>query len=146
MITIRQADRSDLDDLARIRALVRENTLSYVIPRDRIIAGLEARGRGWVAQVDEQIVGFSMADLKDNSIWALFLLPEYEGQGLGRTLLDRAVRWLFEQGCDRIWLSTDPQTRAAGFYRHLGWIDVGRTVHGEIRFELVPAAPSERPN
>jgi hypothetical protein len=39
-------------------------------------------------------------------------------------------------GLPSLWLSTGPDTRAAGFYRAAGWRDVGRTQHGEIRFEI----------
>jgi len=140
VITIREASRDDLDDLQRIRALVRENKLSYTIPNERVLAGLETRGRGWVAQNDGETVGFSIADREDGSIWALFLLPEWEGRGLGRALLDRAVAWFAEQGCPRVWLSTAPGTRAEGFYARLGWERVGLTKDGEVRFErqLIP--------
>jgi GNAT superfamily N-acetyltransferase len=138
--TIREATRDDLDDLQRIRALVRENRLSYRIPDERVLAALEARGRGWVAEHDGEAVGFSIADLEDGSIWALFLLPEWEGRGLGRALLERAVAWLEREGCPRVWLSTAPGTRAEGFYARLGWERVGLTEHGEVRFEL-PLAP-----
>lgn len=136
MITIREADQGDVPELERIRALVRENQLSYTIPRERLVAGLETRGRGWVAQNDGTTVGFSMADLEERSIWALFLLPEWEGRGVGRLLLERAVRWLEGQGCLTIWLSTAPATRAEGFYEHVGWERAGMTSSGEVRFEL----------
>ena len=133
--TIREATRDDLDDLQRVRALVRENRLSFRIPDERVLAAIETRGRGWVAEHDGEMVGFSMADLEDGSIWALFLLPEWEGRGLGRALLDRAVAWLEGQGCARVWLSTGPGTRAEGFYARLGWERVGMTEGGEVRFE-----------
>src|SRR6185369_10246940 len=138
--TIREATRDDLDDLQRIRGLVRENRLSYAIPDERVLAAIETRGRGWVAEHDGEMVGFSMADLEDGSIWALFLLPEWEGRGLGRALLDRAVAWLEQQECPRVWLSTAPGTRAEGFYARLGWERVGMTEGGEVRFErqLIP--------
>lgn len=130
---------ADLDDVVaveRVRGLVRENQLATPIPRERVVAALEARGRGWVAVNDGEVVGFSMADLVDSSIWALFLLPEWEGKGLGRALLDRAVAWLFDQGCTTIWLTTDPATRAAGFYERVGWRRVGLAPNGGVRFEL----------
>jgi hypothetical protein len=51
-------------------------------------------------------------------------------------LLLRADGWLKETGADRIWLTTGPETRAAGFYRYLGWTAQGLTARGETRFEL----------
>jgi GNAT superfamily N-acetyltransferase len=136
MTDIRMAGLDDLEAIERVRALVRENRLVTPIPRERVVEALQARGRGWVAEHDGEIVGFSMADLVESSIWALFLLPEWEGKGLGRALLDRAVAWLFDQGCTSIWLTTDPATRAAGFYEHVGWKRVGPAPNGEVRFEL----------
>ena len=43
---------------------------------------LNVRGKGWVCETDNQIIGFAIADLKENNIWALFIRPEYEGLGI----------------------------------------------------------------
>ena len=77
-----------------------------------------------------------MADREESIIWALFLLPEWETQGLGRQLLERAVDWLCLAGCASISLTTEPGSRAEGFYSHLGWTRAGITEKGEVRFEL----------
>lgn len=136
MIAIRDATIDDVPELERIRGLVRENRLSTPIPRERLLAAIETRGRCWVAISGKKIVGFSAADLQDSCIWALFLLPHWEGQGLGRALLERAVEWLAQRGCSTIWLNTAAGTRAEGFYEHLGWKRAGFTDKGEVRFEL----------
>jgi GNAT superfamily N-acetyltransferase len=146
MINIREATLDDIAAIERVRALVRENQLSTPIPRERLVAALEARGRGWVAVHDGQVVGFSMADHEESSIWALFLLPDWEVRGLGRRLLDTAVGWLWAQGHRTIWLSTTAGTRAEGFYEHLGWRRTGVTPSGEIRFELRRESPNEQSN
>ena len=44
------------------------------------------RGKGWVCVVEDKIIGFAFADLKDNNVWALFVKPEYEGKGIGKQL------------------------------------------------------------
>lgn len=133
---IREAIRDDIPDLVAVRRAVRENILTSEISLERIAAGLEVRGKGWVAEHEGRVVGFSMADLEEGMIWALFLLPEWEGQGLGRVLLERAVEWLWGEGRERIWLTTEPGSRAEGFYAHLGWSPMGVTDKGEARFEL----------
>jgi GNAT superfamily N-acetyltransferase len=122
--------------LVAVRGAVKENILMSDIPLERIVAGLEERGRGWVAEHEGQVVGFSMADREEWMIWALFLLPEWEGRGLGGALLEKAVEWLWLEGCERIWLTTEPGSRAEGFYAHLGWSPTGITDKGEVRFEL----------
>ena len=98
MPTIRQATIADVVALERVRGMVRENRLSTPIPRERLVAAVADRGRGWVADDGREVVGFGFADDLDASIWALFLLPEWEGKGLGRVLLDHAVRWLHGRG------------------------------------------------
>lgn len=133
---IREANRGDIAGLVEVRGAVKENVLTSHIPPERLIAGLETRGKGWVAEHEGQVVGFSMADSEESMIWALFLRPEWEGQGLGRMLLERAVGWLWDLGSERIWLTTEPGSRAEGFYAHLGWVRVGTTDKGEVRFEL----------
>lgn len=135
-MTIREATRDDVPGLVAVRGSVRENVLTSDIPTERIVAGLEARGKGWVAEHEGQVVGFSMADREESAIWALFLRPEWEGRGLGRLLLGRAVEWLWGEGCGRVWLTTEPGSRAEGFYAHLGWTATGVTDKGEVRFEF----------
>lgn len=44
--------------------------------------------------------------------------------------------WLFEVGCDRVWLGTGPATRAADFYAAAGWTRAGGPPDGELRFEM----------
>lgn len=39
---------------------------------------ITTRGKGWLCEIDNQIVGFAIADLKENKIWALFLNPKFE--------------------------------------------------------------------
>lgn len=140
---IREATREDISGLIEVRGAVKENILTSHIPPERIITGLETRGKGWVAEHEGRVIGFSMADREESMIWALFLLPEWEGQGVGRMLLDRAVGWLCGEGSERIWLTTEPGSRAEGFYVHLGWVPMGMTDKGEVRFELQcrPAGP-----
>jgi GNAT superfamily N-acetyltransferase len=133
---IREANTGDIPGLMEVRSAVNENRLNSVIPLERIEAALEVRGKGWVAEHQGEIVGFSMADQEDSMIWALFLLPGWEGRGIGKALLERAVDWLWQQGCQSLWLTTAPGSRAEGFYAHLGWCSVGLTDKGEVRFEL----------
>ena len=78
-----------------------------------VAASLKGRARGWVAEEEGVVVAFAIADGETRSIFALFVAPGYEGRGLGRALLDRAVRWLQSESSGAIWLTTAPDTRAA---------------------------------
>ncbi len=98
---------------------------------------LERDGRGWVAEVGGCVVGFAVADLRQSNVWALFVAPEYEKRGLGRALHDAMMGWFLAQaGVSRVWLTTDPGTRAETFYRRAGWRACGLDTAGELRFEM----------
>jgi GNAT superfamily N-acetyltransferase len=121
-------------DLERLRGLgiTPESTEADLAGGDR---------KGWVVEEDGQVVGFSIADAPARSIWALFVMPGYEGRGYGRRLLDQAVAWLWSIGADRIWLETASNTRAAEFYRRSGWLETARTPSADIHFELERSSP-----
>jgi GNAT superfamily N-acetyltransferase len=140
----RRAVEADVPAIMAIRFAVRENVLSdpsRVTP-EMCIEYLDAAGRGWVCELDGRIVGFSYAARADASIWALFVLPQYEGRGVGTALLGCAVDWLFGLGHDTLHLSTDADTRADRFYRARGWQRGAMKDGGEVRFHL--PRPSRR--
>lgn len=133
---LRQAVRSDVREIQRVRHSVRENRLtSGVITDDEVVDQIERTGRGWVVEVDGRIVGFAVGNAQTGNIWALFMEPAHERQGWGRRLHDEMVGWLWSQGLERLWLSTGAQTRARHFYEVAGWHDAGVLTSGEIRFE-----------
>jgi len=135
---IREALISDIDRIQLVRNAVKENRLSrpdLVTDRD-CEEYLTVRGKGWVCEWEGRIVGFSIADLRDHNIWALFLLPECEGRGMGRLLHDTMLNWYFSQTKETVWLGTAPGTRAEKFYRMAGWKEAGTHGKGEVRFEM----------
>jgi GNAT superfamily N-acetyltransferase len=107
--------------ISHVRLSVVENALSVEQLKERgitnasVAASLLTHRKGWVAEQDGRIVAFSMADRADWSIFALFVLPGYEQRGLGCRLLDLALDWLWENGAERVWLSTGPETRASRY-------------------------------
>lgn len=116
---------------------VRENRLrSTVITEDHYIPAMEITGRGWLAEVDGQVVGFAIGNAETGNIWALFVDPGHEGRGHGRALHDAMVEWLFSRGLRHLWLGTDPDTRAERFYRAAGWRFTGKAANGEALYEL----------
>jgi GNAT superfamily N-acetyltransferase len=144
----REALVADIPQYMAVRMAVKENQLSNpdrVTEQDNIDY-LTRRGKGWVCEADGQIVGFAIADLQDHSIWALFVHPDYERQGIGQQLQTLMLNWYFNQTQHPVWLSTSPGTRAEGFYRQSGWRETGRTASGETRFELTIGEWRSRPN
>lgn len=137
-MTIREATVKDIEQLHRVRCSVKENKLSDpgLVTVDHYNEYLTTRGKGWVCEVEDAIGGFAVADLQENNIWALFIKPEFEGKGIGRRLHEQMLQWYFGRGKEKVWLSTTPGTRAAKFYRNMGWTETGLYGDDEIKFEL----------
>ena len=139
---LREARAADMPGISHVRLSVKENALSVEqltargITNASVAASLLTHRRGWVAARNGEIVAFSMADKANCSIFALFVLAEYEGRGLGSRLLTLALDWLWDSGAERVWLSTSPGTRAARFYAKRGWSQTGEAAYGDVRFEI----------
>lgn len=84
-------------------------------------------------------MGFAIADLKENNIWALFIHPEFEKKGIGKQLHNTMLDWYFSKTQTTVWLSTAFNTRAETFYRKAGWTAVGLQGTKEIKFEMTYA-------
>ena len=134
----RTAERSDIKQIQVVRNLVKENRLSSPnqISDDDVAIYISDKGKGWVCEVNGFIVGFSIIDLKDNSVWALFVDPEFAEKGIGKELHSLMINWYFEQSRDNLVLGTAPNTRAEKFYQYQGWTPIGNYPNGEIKFEL----------
>ena len=80
----REAKIGDIKPIQIVRNSVNENTLSNpdLITDKNCEEFLTVRGKGWVCEINDRIIGFAIADLKDDNIWALFIHPDYEKQGL----------------------------------------------------------------
>lgn len=135
---LRDITRADFEEVHQIRMSVHENILSnpQLVTIEAYIRETEQTGKGWVVELDDEIVGFGIANLANRSIWALFVDPNHEGKGVGRLLQDQMLDWLRSNGADSVELSTEPGTRAERFYRASGWKAIGQTEHGEVRFEM----------
>ncbi|ATP59109.1 GNAT family N-acetyltransferase [Pedobacter ginsengisoli] len=134
----RTARLSDIKQMQVVRHLVKENTLSdpNLVPDKDVAFYISEKGKGWVCEVDGQVVGFSIIDLKERSVWALFVDPEFEEKGIGKELHRLMIDWYFEQTTEKVVLGTSPNTRAERFYNLQGWTPVGSYANGEIKFEM----------
>ncbi|MBK7036400.1 MAG: GNAT family N-acetyltransferase [Bacteroidetes bacterium] len=145
---IREALVADIPEIQIIRHSVKENILSdpNLVSDADCVEYITNRGKGWVYEINNLMVGFAIADLQENNIWALFILPEYEKNGIGKKLHDTMLKWYFSQTDKTVWLSTSPNTRAEKFYRNAGWREVGVYGKGEIKFEMSSAEWNEVSN
>lgn len=78
-------------------------------------------GGCWVAEVDEQMVGFATSAVREK-MWVLAtyaVRPRFQGTGVGKTLLEAALH--HGRGCLRAMLSSSPDPRAVRRYRLAGF-------------------------
>ena len=134
----RVATLKDVPQIQIVRNSVKENRLSdpSLITDKDCEEYLLHKGKGWVCEIENIIVAFSIADLDGNNIWALFVRPEYESKQIGSTLHDLMLTWYFSQTTKTVWLSTAPKSKAELFYRKAGWKETGIYGKGEIKFEM----------
>ena len=132
--TYRHAVPEDIAACIELRGKTRENAVSaarlqtFGITLESWSSDV-ASGRlsGYVAMVQGQIVGYCFGDKTSGEIVVLALLPDWEGKGIGKQLLDRVVKDFVALGFRRLFLgcSSNPKVRSYGFYRHLGWRSTG---------------------
>lgn len=134
----REAKIEDITQIQIVRNAVKENTLSNpaLVTNADCATFITQRGKGWVCEIENNIVGFAIADLQENNIWALFINPEFEKKGIGKQLHKLMLTWYFNQTKNTVWLGTAFNTRAELFYRKAGWKEVGLNGNDEIKFEM----------
>lgn len=124
----------------KVRASVGENTMTsdelsaIGVTPDSIALAVSSAACSWVATAEEEVVGFAMVDLDDACLFALFVMPQHEGRGIGTCLTQACEQALFERH-HSAWLETAKGSRAAGLYRHLGWGNEVEIGGGDIRLE-----------
>jgi ribosomal protein S18 acetylase RimI-like enzyme len=136
----REIEERDIQALFEVRTATRENNLSREqlevlgITGESVAHMLRTTHRGWLCEEDGEAVGFAMGNRRTGEMWVIAVLPDYERRGIGAVLLKRVEEWLWEEGWEEIWLTTDVDKalRAWGFYRRLGWAD--REVKEGLRY------------
>jgi GNAT superfamily N-acetyltransferase len=132
---IRRATESDRGRISEIRFSVKENILRdrTRVTHEMVTWFMENPGI-WLWDEDGKVLGFSAADTRDGSIFALFIDPAHEGQGIGRALFAKALDCLREAGHSTGHLTTQPGSRADRFYQKAGWKVIGTSERGERIF------------
>lgn len=152
MVEVRDARPEDADGIARAHVLTWQHAYRGQLP-DELLDGLsvERRAERWerdlvdgmqvVVADDDGIVGFVAVgpsrdeDAGDETgeLYAIYVVPERWGQGVGRRLMDAAESRLAELGHTRagLWvLESNERTRV--FYERCGWRTDGATKTEEI--------------
>ena len=132
----RRAIPNDLPACIGVRGRTRDNPLSAeylaslgVTPESWSPLMERQQIQGFVAESASEIVGFCFGDQRSGEVLVLAVLPDFEGEGIGRRLLSLITEILFAYGHHELWLaaSPHPDVRAHGFYRRLGWAWRGET-------------------
>jgi GNAT superfamily N-acetyltransferase len=137
---IRPARREDAEGISRaiISALRETNAKDYseaVIARVKasfsptVVLDLLRRRTVFVAVVEDSIVG--TASLEGEVVRTVFILPEYQGRGIGRALMARVE--LAAITANVAILAVPSSVTAEPFYAKLGFRAVRDSYHGEER-------------
>jgi ribosomal protein S18 acetylase RimI-like enzyme len=139
---LREAAVADVEALFAIRTSVTQNHLSRAelaalgITPSSLAEMLRQTRCAWLVENSSQALGFAMVDAVTGELFALFVRPEWAGQGIGSRLLAAAENSLFQHH-SKIHLITDgdPAVHANPFYRRHGWHLVGAIDERDVRYE-----------
>lgn len=127
MFTLRPSGNMDSAQVIRVWRRAVEATHDFLSPQD--LAAIAAEVENFLPQVpltlavdaDDRAIGFMF--VHDGHLEALFIDPDYHGQGIGRLLIDAALK-------DYPNLTTDvneQSPQALGFYERIGFERTGRS-------------------
>jgi ribosomal protein S18 acetylase RimI-like enzyme len=151
-IDIRPAETEDADAVAAVHDAAWRHAYAGIIPYKALAAMINRRsGRWWerairrgtsiqLAEMNGRVCGYvtyglnrAQALSQEGEIYELYLLPEYQGVGLGKRLFRAASRALDGHGCKGlvVWALED-NLNALRFYAGLGGSVVAQ---GSERFD-----------
>ena len=142
-ISIRPWRKSDLESIRRITWQSWISTYSTFIPESDLrsyfvthyteasLLGMfdDPFTQGFIGAVDDHVAGYARLffDRDENHLYvsSLYLLPEFEGKGIGIRLLESAEGCAAEKGLDELWIGVMVKNRQALlFYRKVGFLFV----------------------
>jgi len=124
---VRQADRAEVDALTMVDACAFEPLWRY--SRRQMQESLDT-GSVLVAQVGDQPVGYMAFQVLEETclLVRLAVLPDWRGQGIGRTLFGEALLQAQRQGCTRAVLNTQASNRRSQqLYQAFGFRPTGES-------------------
>jgi GNAT superfamily N-acetyltransferase len=113
----------------RKRILSTKSMLSLVVTYDERIVGFADAGALRPEPYNETLRSFQKDNLQYGEIYALYLLQDHQGKGLGHRLFEECRRWFKEQGYTGfVTWALAHNRRAKQFYEKEGGEVVGETV------------------
>lgn len=137
-VRVRTADEGDRAGIlaVHLRAVRETCSRSYSAAQIDAWAGILSldsytsllRRRRIIVAIDEAaIVGFGQLDPDAGEVLAVYVLPDRQGEGIGRRLLSELEKRARARGVHRLELSAT--LNAAGFYARTGYAQCRPTVH-----------------
>lgn len=128
---IDRARLDDADDLAEIHAASFHRgwspaEIEALLAQDRVVAIVARRGSPFGTR---RPVGFVMvrSDGQEAEVLTVAVAPRHRGTGLGRRLMDEALRRLYHDRVKAVFLEVDEgNAPALGLYARLGFQNVGQ--------------------
>jgi hypothetical protein len=133
----REAKFQDIEKMHAVQMALAEDKSVYpplTGPQD--FHRLLTSGKGWVCEVEGDLLGFALVDLPQARVSALTVRPGLEGDFINRMLHDMMTSWCFARAVPKLTLSTCSNTRAEQFYLKAGWVKTGVDANGKNAFEL----------
>jgi ribosomal protein S18 acetylase RimI-like enzyme len=140
-LTFRKATPEDLEDVLAVIARADEAAEGWApdagadADRERVAELLaEPDHYNELAEVDARVVGYVNVHGRGGAahLSYLFVDPSYQGRGIGKRLMERALGDARRRGYRRATLGTAIQNAPArAFYEHTGWKDTGGRRHHE---------------
>ena len=158
MLEIRElCEQDDFDAVAHIYVKSWQTAYRGIVPQHYLDKLTHDRWSGMLRAepsmsiglfVDGRVIGTSSISADRDSeregcgeIVSIYLLPEFVGQGHGKRLMDAALQKLWSDGyADAYLWALTGNTRAAGFYEHMGFSRTGRTQLEHIGGETLEVA------
>lgn len=107
---------------------IEKNFNQYLKERKKRLRKKQSKSATWVANIDNQVVGFCMAEKGEkNKIGAIYILPQFQRKGIGKKLMKKALAWLGKEKDIYVNVVSYNQ-KAISFYQSLGFIKTGKTV------------------
>lgn len=144
MVTLRKADPSDAEAIARVHVTSWRETYAGIVPQDHLDSlDVGARTERWreilqsphsttfVAEDEGKVVGFVSGGAMrppvanyDGGILALYLLQSHQRQRAGSQMVQQIAQHLCAQGFRRLAVWVLAENPACRFYRRMGGIQL----------------------
>jgi GNAT superfamily N-acetyltransferase len=134
---LRQATTLDLPRISEVRHGTAENRRddpSLVTPAE--VEWHLNEAIFLVSEDEAELQGCTCANHQTGYVWALFVIDGAQGRYHGTALLNEVIERFRKAGHRQAFLTSGKVTKAAAFYRSMGWTQTGLDMRGEAVFRL----------